>query len=118
MTVAVETIMDQIFELMLRICGFCWSEVVAVQAGEGVGLKEKLYHSRILFFWNSQIILLWNTAALKYDAYLNLGDWKFPLENNPGYCLFAAYNNLNRIMVSNIPSICRSYLIAQKIKRY
>jgi len=50
--------MDQIFELMLRICGFCWSVVVAVQAGEGVGL--------------------------------NLGDWKLSLENNPGYCLFAA----------------------------
>jgi len=58
MTVAVETIMDQIFELMLRSCRSCWSVVVAVQAGEGVGL--------------------------------NLGDWKFPLENYPGYCLFAA----------------------------
>jgi len=32
MTVAVETVMDQIFELMLRSFGSCWSVVVAVQA--------------------------------------------------------------------------------------
>ena len=53
MTVAVETIMDQIFELMLRSCGSCWSVVVAVQAGEGVCLKEQLYYSDFTFFWNS-----------------------------------------------------------------
>ena len=53
MTVAVKTIMDQILELMLRSCGPSWSVIVAVQAGEGVGLKEKLYHSDITLFWNS-----------------------------------------------------------------
>ena len=62
------------------------------------------------------MILIWKAAVLKNDAYLNLGDWKLSLENNPGYCLFAAYNNLNRIMVSNIPAIYRAYLIM--IMRY
>ena len=52
MTVAVKTIMDQILELMLRSCGPSWSVIVAVQAGEGVGLKEKLYPNDITFFWN------------------------------------------------------------------
>ena len=45
--------MDQIFELMLRSCGSWWSVVVAVQAGEGVGLKEKWYYIGISIFCTS-----------------------------------------------------------------
>ena len=60
------------------------------------------------------LILLRNTVAKKYEAYLNLGDWKLPLENNPGYCLFAAYNDLNRIMASNVPALFHVYLFSKK----
>ena len=46
------------------------------------------------------MISLVNTAAYKYDAYLNLGDWKLSLKDNPGYCLFAAYDNSNLMILA------------------
>ena len=55
------------------------------------------------------MILLWKTAVLKNDAYLNLGDWKLSLENDPGHCLFAACNNLDWIIVSKVHAIFHSH---------